>query len=83
MARLDEPLEVEGNHVGLAGPGRQLHEEPALAELDRPVQCAHGVLLVGAHRPRLPLADVVVWDRDGRKRSSRRTHLDQALEVAT
>ena len=80
---LEEAFQVEADEVGLAGSGRQLDQESALAELQCMVEGAHGLGLVRTHGARLTLADVVLRNFDGRQRLAAGAHLDHALQVAT
>ena len=80
-AGLQESLQVEADEVGLAGTGRQLDQEAPPAELQRVVERLHRLGLVGPHRARLPLADVVLRDFDGGERPARLPRLHHALEV--
>ena len=78
---LEETLQVKTDEVGLPGTGRQLHQKPAFAELERMVEGAHRLDLVRAHGARLALPNVVFRNFDGREGAAAGAHLDHALEV--
>ena len=79
--RLEQALQVEADEIGLARAGRQLDQETPPAKLQRVVEGAHGLALVGAHGAGLAPADVVFRDGDGGQRLAAGAHLHHALQV--